>query len=86
MLAFFKDLFKKDIPLQVIDFPRKKYAAYWEIHPSETNDGFVREVRIMGYEIPPHKDTQVFMAPTEKAVDKKVQEYLSITMQKYKRV
>jgi hypothetical protein len=72
-------------PLQVVDFPRKAYAAYWEIHPFETLDGFVREVRILGYD-GSQKDIQVFTAGTEKAVDKKVQEFLSVTMQKHKRV
>jgi hypothetical protein len=82
------NFFKKTLApkeLNIHDYPRGQYNAYWEIHEDEVPGGFRCEARINSYDGVKQHQVEVFISPTLEGANKLATDFIRDTMYKFKR-
>lgn len=69
--------------LQVSDYPRGQYSAYWEVFKHQIPGGFTAEIRVYS---DAGMQSHIVTAPSHDSLQKQINGFLTKTMKQYKRV
>jgi hypothetical protein len=77
--------FSTDDEPKLVDYPKGKYFAYWEILMGDVPGGYTAVVRFYGYANHQVSEEAVFTEPTIRALKPKVNQFIRTKMESFKR-